>query len=188
MVIQEKQYWLIPFYKSLLFRLCKFETNSNDIQDLIIVNALNIKNRKKRTTYIYDSACEYIDNYYKNENICGFKNCQCYIKQVKNNDLKYGCCRKCMYVSDKGCTTKNLACKLFNCSAVYCRRKTITYKDLKILKVLSLRQRLVVKSDYFCLREDVLKDLYSYSITYATLRLAIRIIKNFILLRIRKSE
>ena len=31
---------------------------------------------------------------------------------------------------------------------------------LKILKVLSIRQRFVVKSDYFSLREDVLKDLY----------------------------
>lgn len=84
-----------------------------------------------------------------------------------------------MYKTDKGCSTKNLACKLFNCSEVYCRIKTIKFEDLRILKVLSFRQRLLVKSDYFSLRKDVLKDLYSYSITYSTIRIVIRLIKNF---------
>lgn len=182
MIITYEKYIFLPLYKSILFRYCKFKTKSNDIQDIIIVKALNIKNRKKRITYLYDATCEYIDNFYNNENICSFKNCQCYVQREKNNNLKYGCCRKCLYKNDNGCTTKNLACKLFNCSEVYCRRKIITYKDLKTLKLLSLRQRLIVKSDFFSLREDVLKDLYSYSIIYSTIRVVIRLIKNLIIL------
>ena len=173
MIINEKKYIFIPIYKSALFKFCKFETKSKDKQDIIIINALNIKKRKKKITYIYDETCKYIDEFYGNKNICGFKNCKCYA------NLKNGCCRKCLYKTDKGCSTKNLACKLFNCSEVYCRIKTIKFEDLRILKVLSFRQRLLVKSDYFSLRKDVLKDLYSYSITYSTIRIVIRLIKNF---------
>lgn len=186
MVIKENQSKYLFFYKSILIRFCKFETTSKDVQDSIIVNALNIKNRKKRIAYIYDSTCDYIDNFYNNENICGFKNCQCYIQRKKKNNLKCGCCRMCLYKTDKGCPSKNLACKLFNCSEVYCRRKVITYKDLKTLKVLSFRQRFIVKSDYFSLREDVLKDLYSYSIIYSAIRIFVRLIRNLII--VKKTE
>lgn len=181
MLITDKKYIFLPLYKSIFFRFCKFETKSKDLQDIIIVNALNIKNRKKRITYIYDSTCKYIDDFYNNENICGFKNCQCYVQKEKNNNLKYGCCRRCIYKSDDGCTTKNLACKLFNCREVYSRRKIITYNDLKVLKLLSLRQRFIVKSDFFSLREDVLNDLYPYSIIYSTIRIMVRLVKNRVL-------
>ena len=182
MLLNKNNYKFIPFYKSLLFRFTTFKTNSKDPQDIIIVNALNIKNRKKRITYLYDSTCKYIDDYYKNKNICGFKNCKCY------KNLKDGCCRKCIYKSDKGCTTKNLACKLFNCSEVYSRRKVITYNDLKTLKILTIRQRLIIKSDYFSTREDVLKDLYSYSIFYSTIRIVFRLTKNLIILHFKENK
>ena len=43
-------------YKSFLYRFVTFTTDSKELQDQIIVNALNIKNRKKRITYIYDSV------------------------------------------------------------------------------------------------------------------------------------
>lgn len=165
-------------YKSFLFRFVTFTTDSEELQDQIIVNALNIKNRKKRITYIYDSACKIIDDYNAFENICGFKNCQCYLN--RNTKYKYGCCRLCKYKSDTGCPTSNLACKLFNCSEVCSRRKVIKYEDLKILKVLSIRQRFVVKSDYFSLREDVLKDLYCYTLTFAIIRIILRLFKNII--------
>lgn len=175
-----KKILLLPLYKSIIYRFVKFQTDSDDIQDRIIVNALNIKNRKQRITYIYDSTCDLIDNA-NGENICGFKNCQCYVQRSTNNGKKYGCCRKCKYKTDTGCPSKNLACKLFNCSEVYCRRKVIKYNDLKVLKILSIRQRMIVKSDYFSLREDVLKDLYSYSIIWSTIRMLYRLFNNMIL-------
>ena len=188
MIINEKQYIFIPLYKSILFRFCKFETNSKDEQDLIIVNALNIKNRRKRIAYVYDATCDYIDNFYQGKNICGFKNCQCYVQRARKEGLTNGCCRVCLYQTDKGCPTKNLACKLSNCSEVYSRCKVITYKDLKTLKVLSLRQRHFVKSDFFSLREDVLKDLYTYGIICSGLRMIIRIIKNFIIFKYHQKK
>ncbi len=126
-----------------------------------------------RIAYIYDSACNYIDNYWKGKNICGFKNGQCFVQQKKDNGKYDGCCRCCKY-NNHGCTTSNLACKLFNCSEVKDRYKVYKYEDIKILKLLNLRQRELVRSDYFSTREEVLKDLYSRSFLYSVTKKAIR--------------
>lgn len=174
MILDRGKYFLIPFYKSPLFYFCKFETKSLDEQDIIIVNALNIKNRKKRITYLYDCVCDYIDNFYGGKNICGFKRSQCCAQRKIKTSEENGCCRRCAYRSSKGCTTKNLACKLFVCSEVSCKRKVLKYEDLISLKVLSARQRFIIKSDFFSSREDVLKDLYSYSFIYSTIRVVFR--------------
>ena len=169
-----KLFW----YKSFWYKKVYFETNSNDENIKLLIKGLNIKKRKKRITYVYDTCCDIIDNDTKGKNICGFKNCKCYTQYC--NNYSYGCCRLCIYVTEKGCSSKNLACKLFNCEEVRKRYKVINYKDLKLLKLLSLRQRFIVKSDYFSSREEVLKDLYSYSIIYATIRIIYRIGYRFI--------
>ena len=97
-----------------------------------------------------------------------------------NNGKCNGCCRKCLYQTNKGCPTKNLACKLFNCSEVTSRYDVIKYDDLKLLKLLSLKNQFIIKSDYFSTREDVLKDLYAFTLTYSILRVISRNIRNFI--------
>lgn len=168
-------------YKNIIyfnteFQLKETPENKNILQ---IIKCLNIKNRRQRIEYIYDTACSTIDENIKKRNICGFKNNKCYIQQMKNDGKCNGCCRLCKYQTSTGCPTKNLACKLFNCSEVKKRYKTIEYKDLDVLKILSLKNRLVVKSDYFSTREDVLRDLYTYTLTYSILRIIIRNIINF---------
>ena len=167
----------IFMYRSVLFKKVSFNlenTYNNENIDLII-KALNIKNRKQRINYIYDEACNLIDNKFKGINICGFTNGKCYVQLCSKKDYYNGCCRKCLYQTNYGCSTKNLACKLFNCSEVKSRYEVITFKDLKLLKVLSLKNQFIVKSDYFSKREDVLKDLYSYSIIYSTIRVLLRL-------------
>ena len=172
----------LSIYKSILYYNTIFVVK-NDINDNMIdyiINALNIKNRKKRVTYIYDNSCKLIDDNNKNINICGFKNNKCYVQRKLKNGKCNGCCRKCLYQTKEGCPTKNLACKLFNCSEVTSRYNTLKYNDLKILKLLSLKNRIIIKSDYFSTREDVLKDLYAYTLTYSTLRIVYRLFKNYI--------
>lgn len=172
----------LSIYKSILYYNTIFVVK-NDINDNMIdyiINALNIKNRKKRIIYIYDKSCELIDKNTKNLNICGFKNNKCYVQRKLNNGKCNGCCRKCLYQTNKGCPTKNLACKLFNCSEVTSRYDVIKYDDLKLLKLLSLKNQFIIKSDYFSTREDVLKDLYSYTFAYSTLRIVYRLVKNYI--------
>ena len=181
-------YKLLPIYKSVICKKINFKANTNDTQLKIITNGLNIKNRKKRITYIYDKTCDLIDKKYKNQNICGFKNCKCFANRKVNNGYKYGCCRMCRYKTDNGCITKNLACKLFNCKEVTNRYNVLKYEDLKTLKLLNIRQRFLVKSDYFSLREDVLKDLYSYSIIYSVLRILYRLLNNYIYVKNVKKK
>lgn len=172
----------IILYKSILYINTEFQVKGCQVNDKIqqIIKGLNIKNRCKRITYVYDTTCNIIDSNTKGLNICGFKNNKCYIQQKQNNGKCNGCCRLCKYQNSNGCPTKNLACKLFNCSEVKKRYKTIEYKDLAILKLLSLKNRLIVKSDYFSTREEVLKDLYAYTLTYSILRIFFRSIRNLI--------
>lgn len=174
----KKFYRLLSLYKSIIFKFVKFKTSNSDKNINLIIEALNIKNRKERITFVYDEACKLIDNQVNGKNICGFENCKCYTQ--RNNSYKYGCFRMCRYKTNSGCSTKNLACKLFNCSEVKKRYKVIEYDDLKILKLLSIRQRFIVKSDYFTLRENVLKDLYSYSFIYSSIKIILRTIIDFI--------
>lgn len=172
----------IVLYKSILYINTEFQVKGCQVNDNIqqMINGLNIKNRYKRITYVYDTACSIIDSNTKGLNVCGFKNNKCYIQQKQNNGKCNGCCRLCKYQNSNGCSTKNLACKLFNCSEVKKRYKTVEYKDLDILKLLSLKNRLIVKSDYFSTREEVLKDLYAYTLTYSILRIFFRSIRNLI--------
>lgn len=172
----------IKYYKGLFYCNTEFiiKNNLQDKNVELIMNALNIKNRKKRIEYIYQQACNLIDKNNKGKNICGFKNNKCYVQRKLNNGKCNGCCRKCLYQSENGCTTRNLACKLFNCSEVKSRHKTIKYEDIKILKVLSLKNQFIVKSDYFSREDDVLKDLYCYTYTLSTIRIVYRLIRNSI--------
>lgn len=172
----------IILYKSILYINTEFQVKGCQVNDKIqqMINGLNIKNRYKRITYVYDTACSIIDSNTKGLNVCGFKNNKCYIQQKQNNGKCNGCCRLCKYQNSNGCSTKNLACKLFNCSEVKKRYKTVEYKDLDILKLLSLKNRLIIKSDYFATREEVLKDLYAHTLTYSILRILFRSIRNLL--------
>ena len=170
----KKFYKFLPFYKSFIFKIFKFDIKSkyDDIKN--INTALNIKNRKKRITYIFDMACKQVDDIFKDiKNPCGFKNGICYSHS--------------RYQSSNGCNTKNITCKLFFCDEVKKRYKVIEFDDLKILKLLSIRQRYILKSDYFSSREDVINDLYYGSFFIASIRILSRLIPNLIYVKINNK-
>ena len=149
----------IKLYKRLIYRNTIFKTNSKDIDIQRIIKGLNIKNRKERITYVFDESCKMLDNQTKNTNICGFdKNKQCIVQRNNKSNHICGCCRLCEYVTLNGCPSKNVACKLFNCSEVTKNYNTLKYKDLYLLKLLNFKQRQIIKSNYFTIREEALKD------------------------------
>lgn len=180
----EKFYKKIPLYKSLFYKNITFETNDKTIKP--IIDALNIKSRKSRITYIYDKMCKQIDEFYKNKNICGFKNNKCYVQQKLKNNYINGCCRYCLNQSSKGCTTSNLTCKLFTCSEVEKRCKVIKIEDLTLLKMLNRRQKIIAKTNYFTKRETFINDLYISSFIIWELRQTFRMIKIYIKIRLKK--
>lgn len=172
----------INIYKSILYYNTLFEVKNNINEKNIdyITNALNMKNRKKRIEYVYDQSCKLIDRKNQGINICGFENGKCWVQRKIKNGKCNGCCRKCIYQTSNGCSTKNLSCKLFNCTEVRSRYNVIIYNDLKLLRLLSKKNQIIIKSDYFSKREDVLKDLYSYSLIYSTFRIVYRLIRTYI--------
>lgn len=168
-------------YRSFLCRFIQFKSSSLlPINSFII--ALNIKNRKKRIIYIYDHLCNSLDTYYQDKNFCKFKNGKCIIQQRKKKYVN-GCCRRCKYVTDKGCATSNFACKMFYCESSHKNEKLLTDKELPLLKCLSIRQRFILRHDYFSSREDVINDLWWESVIINLFRIYPRFISNIILKR-----
>ena len=175
-------------YKSLFYKRTTFYTNSEDEEIKGIVDALNIKQRRRRIDYIYDYCCNKINEFYKGKNVCGFKNNKCINQQYPNCKYINGCCRLCLYQSTNGCKTSNLTCKLFYCSSVTNKYTVITHKDLKILKLFSLRQRFIIGYNYFTTREAYLRDLYIGSITVSAIRNFICTILGIIKITLNKKK
>ena len=183
-----KNYNYLFLYKSLLFKVFNYYTNSNDEDLKAIVEALNIKRRKKRIEYIYDYCCNKLDKFYEGKNVCDFKNNQCRSQQIPNCKYKNGCCRACWYQSNKGCTTSNLTCKLFYCNKVIEKFEVMTTKDLKILKLFSFRQRYMLGYEFFSSRKWVIFDLWVGSILFSALRSGLNTIINVIRLKLRSKK
>ena len=165
-------------YKSFLYKNVRFESNIDDEEVKDIIKALNIKKRSKRIEFIYDYCCDKIDKFYAGKDLCKFKNNQCIIHQIPNCTYKNGCCRICSYQSNKGCTTRNLSCKLFYCDKVKQNNEIIKFRDLKILKLLTLRQRLMVYENFFASREEFLTELKVGLLIFHSSRIVLRLIRH----------
>lgn len=190
LIKDEKQLYSKMFlYKTFLYNGVEFSIDSENKDVLNIVKALNIKNPFKRIEFIYDYSCKKLDDFYEGKNICAFKNNKCIVQQGQNCRYCNGCCRLCRFQSVKGCTTSNLSCKLFYCDKIQETNKTLKYKDLKILKLLNLRQKMIVNDNFFAHRKEFLLELKVSSITFWGIRMLIRILKNAIYCRkIKKGD
>lgn len=123
----------------------KIQINSKYYTELnTVINLAKFKNKNERIEYIYDSACEYLDNECKRLNYCDFQNDVCIYKRTTTNETprKMGCCYRvklfpiekhevCEYLKDGVCTTKCLACKMYTCDGIKIkyRIKDIIYLD-----------------------------------------------------------
>lgn len=189
MKINNKKHLLkyIFLYRSFIFKHIKFETDSKDPELKKLIELLNIKNKYKRIYKTINDMCDYIDNYYngKSSNPCKFKNNICICHRKQNLNYENGCCRRCIHQTNKGCPTKNFSCKMFNCSYVKNEMKELTYDDITLLKILSIRQQSLIKYDYYSTIEEVTKDL-CYPSVISLIRIDYRTIKRRIQLKRRE--
>lgn len=181
----ERFYLLLPSYKSFVFKPFRFELKEDKYNVSDIIYCLNIKNRKKRILYIYDKSYQLVDEYYKGKNLCKFKNNKCMI-QKEASKRENGCCGTCLYQSTSGCKTQNIACKLHYCLAVSKKCKIMKYEDIKLLRCLTLRQRMLLKHSYFLNKDDILANLYIGSVIIGITRILYKLIANVI--RLRRQE
>ena len=175
---------LLFLYRTCFFRFATFITNNKDLK--LIVNALNIKNRRKRIEYIYDEAIKIINKYYYMD-LCKFENNRCIAQRKMDLDRINGCCRLCTLVTDKGCPSANMACKLIYCKTALGNVKELKFKDISILKCLSLKERLILRSDFFETREEVINDIY-YGIILYGLKAAYREFRRGIYYKIKNLK
>lgn len=164
-------------YKTFIYKNTEFIYNGENQEIKDIIEVLNKKTRLQRIAYIYDKSCEQIDKKFEGENICEFKCNQCIVQRKHNLKEKNGCCRVCRLQTSTGCPSKNLTCKLFFCDEVKNKYEVITFKDLKLLNLLTRRQRVILKFDMFSTREEVFTDLYIGFITLAAFRELYMLIK-----------
>ena len=164
-------------YKTFIYKNTEFIYNGENQEIKDIIEVLNKKTRLQRIAYIYDTSCAQFDSKFDGENICEFKCNQCIVQRKHNLKEKNGCCRVCRLQTSTGCPSKNLTCKLFFCDEVKNKYEVITFKDLKLLNLLTRRQRVILKFDMFSTREEVLTDLYIGFITLAAFRELYMLIK-----------
>lgn len=170
------------FYRSFCCRFVHFSCKNCVIPIDSIVFALNIKNRKKRITYIYDTLCHQIDLFYQDKNLCDFQHGRCLV-QRQNMKYKNGCCRLCKFATPNGCSTNNFTCKMYYCYSVREKNKTLVQNDLPLLRCLSIRQRFLLRHDFFSSRENVISDLWWESVFINLFRIYPRFLSNIILKR-----
>ncbi len=160
--------------KDTIFKVERQEKMSNkeDIQVSLLVEALNIKDKRKRLEFVYDKSCELLDNDFYGCNLCEFKNNRCMHDRIHAKSMD-GCCRsnddkkKCPYIKNHRCTIKCLACKFHICYLL--RKKGYKYRvnDIYLLKYLyNWKQKIIIYNDFFMTKEEVLKDVYRNSIIY----------------------
>ena len=166
-------------YRSFLFRFVNFKTDNVDLK--LIVNALNIKKRKKKIEYIYDESVKIINKYYSKD-LCQFKNNQCIAQRKYKSSSINGCCKMCTLVTDKGCPSSNLSCKLIYCKTALGNLKKLKMKDIPLLKCLSLKERIILKGAYFETRQEVINDIY-FGIIIFGIKTVIKEIKRDIKMR-----
>lgn len=165
---------LLFLYRLSIFKLFTFKTNNEELKT--IVKALNIKKRKNRIKYVYEEAIKVINKYYYMD-LCKFKDNKCIAQRKNKSNTTSGCCRTCPILTDKGCPSSNLTCKLLYCKTALNNLKKLKMSDINILKCLSLTKRLILKTDFYSTKEEVIDDLY-YGILLYGFRSFYREIKN----------
>lgn len=160
--------------KKIVAYLINFDNTNQDQNDFIqAINAIFYNTKYERYNYIYDTVCNYLDNYFYGKNLCDFKNNKC--GEKINTSSTTGCCHHfknkwigplsklvlCEYLKeDYTCGAKCISCKLFTCD--YLEKKGIKFriKDILLLDVFfNPIQKYFIKYMVFTPKEKIIKRL-----------------------------
>ncbi len=133
---------------------------------------LLIDDIKERYTYIYDKACDELDEVFRTKNICDFQNDRCINQRMnKTPHDTMGCCysfyyRKdgypvdsglCKYLDGKSCSIKCLKCKMFTCDFLKKQGIKFLSKDFWLLDIfLNSKQIKFMESAFFTPENDII--------------------------------
>ena len=145
-----------PRYYAVLSYFCNIECNYKHLDEYeVFINALKIRNRKKRIVYLYEQACRRVDDYNSKRGVvCSFTDNRCSDNPQKGK--VNGCCCHCIYQTAKGCPSENLTCKLYFCDKLR-DKNPATIEDIPELRLFSFRQRYIICNNYFCKKEKFIQ-------------------------------
>jgi len=160
--------------KILLGYIINYDKNNQDHNDFILaINAIFFKTRYERYNYIYDTVCDYLDNFFYGKNLCDFKNNKC--GEKRNTSSTTGCCNHfkhkwlgplsklvlCEHLKeDFSCGTKCISCKLFTCDFLEKKGIKFKIKDILLLNAFfNPLQKYFIKYMVFTPKEKILKRL-----------------------------
>lgn len=131
-----------------------------------------------RYNFIYDRICEIIDNKFRENNYCDFKNDKCIAnREDKVKHTEMGCCYEfinnkiyykhlgiCKYMKDRKCSEKCITCKLFTCD--YLKEKGIKFssKDFLMVKCFfNKKQEDIITYNFFKKKSEIIEKLLEKS-------------------------
>lgn len=160
--------------KILLGYIVNYDENNNAHNDFILaINAIFYTTRYERYNYIYDTVCDYLDNFFYGKNLCDFKNNKC--GEKRNTSSTTGCCHHvkikllgplskmvlCEHLKeDYTCGAKCISCKLFTCDYLEKRGIKFRIKDILLLDVFfNPLQKYFIKYMVFTPKEKIIRRL-----------------------------
>ena len=122
-----------------------------------IEHAINIKDIKKRYSYIYDTVCSYLDKEYFDNNFCDFKDDVCvYFRERGELDHKNGCCYAdfrngmCEHFENRSCKIKSISCKLYSCPLLRENKINFRMKNIPLIwYFFNIKQKYFIKYSFF---------------------------------------
>ena len=153
--------------KDFIFKYSKDFKHKDDCNE--ILKALNIKNKHDRLSYIYDVVCDHLDNMFIEKNMCEFKNNKCYSNRCKSFEKVNGCCSNnkninCKYFDKNHCTIKCSGCKFYICPNLKKKKGPIKLKDIYITRLLSIRQKIILRYTVFTPKEIIVHKMEKFRI------------------------
>ncbi len=143
----------------------------------IVESALKIKDIEKRYSYLYDLICDYLDQEFKEKNICDFCDGICKRRRdmidrnIKKDTYENGCCysyykkESCKHlIPGKECQIKNIGCKIFTC--YYLKKNGYRYKLNNIYLsryFFNSRQKFYMESTFFVDKDEIMKEIIKRS-------------------------
>jgi hypothetical protein len=171
--------------------------NSKYLNDFVAsIKAAYILDNSKRIDFIYDTICDFLDNDFKKNNYCDFQKDKCIACRLGVTEHeRNGCCYSfevagffsmsmiknegpCRYLTDQGCSTRNISCKLVTCR--YLQENGVMYSPYKFLLIrcfLSIKQIDVITYNFFTTKEEILNKLKKKSYSPYVFWLMLRLFK-----------
>ena len=161
--------------KNIIAYIINFNKDCTEQKDFISgIDAIFFNTRYERYNYIYDTVCNYLDNYFYGKNLCDFKDNKC--GEKRNTSSNTGCCHhfkhkllgpfsklvSCEYLNKENykCNAKCISCKLFTCDYLESKGIKFKIKDIFLLDTFfNPIQKFFIKYMVFTPKEKIIKRL-----------------------------